>query len=233
MDVGGTELHWDITKYSPIALPSGYSMVAAELDYGDPFPDTVTAETKSAKSASGSTIHEKPEKSGMAGSTFLRQNAAAVDKTMNVLLSHAGQDPVAFTMKKYKTGKPYGRIGGRQVGVSISHCRSLLLCSLHINGETGVDVEPCERTLHPRLRHRICHPDEINDLPEELCGIRLWTVKEAVLKYQGTGLRMAMNRIKLDMMNEHLFRAELESGIINVASFTFRNHWIAAAFRNK
>jgi len=144
-----------------------------------------------------------------------------------------GMEGDLFELRKHETGKPYGVIGDRTIGVSISHCRSLLLCGLYTGGEIGIDVEPDKRRVHPRLLKRICHPEEQSGLPDDLCCIRMWTIKEAALKFMGTGLRVAMNKIRLEMTGEHQFRAFTEPEevptSISISSFPFRDHWIAVA----
>ena len=161
------------------------------------------------------------------------KSPADVVSVLEQLIVHEGFDPERFELKKHETGKPYGILDGEEVGISISHCSSLLVCALHTNGETGIDVEPCGRPLHPSLRNRMVHPGEQGILPEELCGIRIWTVKEAVLKYLGTGLRVAMNKIKLEMTNDYLFQAQINGDTLTVASFLFRDHWVAVAFHHQ
>ncbi len=154
---------------------------------------------------------------------------AAALPMLRKLVANQGLDADLFELRKEETGKPFGVIGDRTVGVSISHCRSLLVCGLHVAGEIGIDVEPDKRKVHPRLLERICHPEEQSALPEDLCCIRMWTIKEAALKYKGTGLRMAMNRIRLEMTGEHQFLAYTDTERIAIASFPFRRHWIAVA----
>ena len=158
-----------------------------------------------------------------------RRKEDAVLPMLKELAVRQGLDGDLFELRKHETGKPYGVVGDRTIGVSISHCRSMLLCGLHAGGEIGIDVEPDERRVHPRLLERICHPEEQSGLPDDLCCIRMWTIKEAALKYMGTGLRMAMNKIRLDMTGEHQFTAIMEPGNIAISSFPFRNHWIAVA----
>ncbi len=160
------------------------------------------------------------------------QSRTQIFSALNNLVRQQGHDTGRFELRKHDSGKPYGFLGGKPIGVSISHCRSMLLCATYTEGEIGVDVEPCDRKLHPRLRDRICHPEEVSLLPEDLCCIRMWTVKEAALKYLGTGLRMAMNKIKLDIIGEHQFQADIDQDCILVYSFIFRDHWIAVATQN-
>lgn len=145
------------------------------------------------------------------------------------LAVHQGLEADLFELRKHETGKPFGVIGDRIVGVSISHCRSMLVCGLHASGEIGIDVEQDRRRVHPRLQERIRHPDEQPGLPDDLCCIRMWTIKEAALKYMGTGLRVAMNKIRLDMTDEHQFQAIVGPDRIAITSFPFRGHWVAVA----
>ena len=144
-------------------------------------------------------------------------------------LLREGMDPDGFEIRKMESGKPYGIVNGRVVGISISHSRNMLVCALNGCGQVGVDVEPCNRSMHSGLRRRIAHPDESAAILKELCGIRLWTLKEAALKYTGTGLRMAMNRIKLKQHDTHVFLTVTEAEPLAIASFSFQNHWIAVA----
>ena len=219
---------WDVNKHTPVPFPVGYTLIAVDQVKEEPAPATdshVESAPKQSAKHNAAGIDRRSER------TVRQQNSVAVNEAIHQLLVRTGHEADGFTLKKHDTGKPYGLLDGRQVGVGISHCRSLLICSLYTDGETGVDVEPCDRTLHPSLYRRICHPDEYDKVPDELCGIRLWTVKEAVLKYLGTGLRMAMNKIKLEMVDEFRFRVEIGPDIITIASFTFHKHWIAVAFR--
>ncbi len=201
-------MEWLLNRYTPVPFPSGYGLMAVDEAWVPPVRQETT----------------------LSGNNQALRYGSKVDYVLGRLLRHKGCDVRNFQLKKYDNGKPYGLMEGRRMGVGIAHCRSLLVCALNIKGETGIDVEPCKRSMHPRLRNRISHPGEHLALPADLCSIRLWTIKEAVLKFLGTGLRLAMNKIRLDMLDDHLFRAELESGIFTVTSFSFREHWIAVVF---
>ncbi len=213
-------MDWILNIHAPVALPSGFILLAS-----DGLPKT----QKSSDTAVTGEINENIGGSVKYGDTK-SATGELVHDVLDRLLIMQGYAPDKFSLKKHDTGKPYGVLHGREVGVSITHCRSLLVCALHTRGETGIDVEPCGRKLHPALRERICHPDEQELLPDELCSVRLWTVKEAALKLLGTGLRMAMNKIRLDMTDDYLFQTTLESEPITIVSFPFQDHWIATAF---
>jgi len=154
-------------------------------------------------------------------------------QVLSRLIDRQGLDSGSFKLRKMDTGKPFGLVNGENIGIGISHCSSLLVCGIHTSGEIGLDVEPAGRTLHPRLRERICHPEEEEMLPDDLCCIRMWTIKEAALKFLGTGLRLAMSKIRLDMLDENRFRAETGVDTLEIFSFLFREHWIAVALKEK
>ncbi|MDI6401800.1 4'-phosphopantetheinyl transferase superfamily protein [Balneolaceae bacterium ANBcel3] len=159
---------------------------------------------------------------------------AGTRRVLDRMLIRQGYNTADFSLKKHPSGKPYGLINDKKkVGVSISHCNTLLVCALHTRGETGVDVECCDRALHPGLKERMYHPEEKKSFSEDFCGIRLWTMKEAVLKYKGTGLRLAMKMIRLNRVNPHLFETKVDGEHIYIVSFLFENHWIAIAFSGK
>ena len=160
-----------------------------------------------------------------------RFTAGVIKATLDKLVVYEGFDPGSFELLKQPGGKPYGTLNGQKVGVGIAHCSTLLVCALNRFGEIGIDVERRDRSLHPSLRKRIIHPDDECGQTDEFCGIRLWTIKEAVLKYYGTGLRVAMNTIKLKVGGPYHYQAELETKTLAVTSFPFRDHWIAMVYR--
>ena len=73
---------------------------------------------------------------------------------------------------------------------NLSHSGRFALCALD-EQPVGVDIE-CIRPHHPKLAQRICSPKELvwlenqNNTLSALC--QLWTGKEALAKYRGTGL---------------------------------------------
>lgn len=75
---------------------------------------------------------------------------------------------------------------------NLSHCLKGVLCVIDDQGPVGCDVEAIDRTINESLLQHCCNE-------EEICRIRtapnpdaefmkLWTIKEAVLKYTGQGL---------------------------------------------
>ncbi|MCR8547593.1 4'-phosphopantetheinyl transferase superfamily protein [Salipiger sp. P9] len=77
---------------------------------------------------------------------------------------------------------------------SLSHCRGAVAVALCWQGRIGVDVEPCLREDIVRGAALFCAPAELR-AGSRLIGqavprhfVRLWTLKEAILKATGAGL---------------------------------------------
>lgn len=101
--------------------------------------------------------------------------------------------PIART----EGGKPYFPTHP-QYHFNLSHSGCFALCALD-DQPVGADIEVI-RPHHPKLAQRICAEDELNWLAEQtdkttaLC--QLWTDKEALVKYHGTGLTVPLREIQ-------------------------------------
>lgn len=84
-----------------------------------------------------------------------------------------------------------------QYHFNLSHSGTLALCALD-EQPVGADIEII-RPHHTNLARRICSAEELawleeqNDTLSALC--QLWTRKEALVKYRGTGLNMPLREI--------------------------------------
>ncbi|MBE6973507.1 MAG: 4'-phosphopantetheinyl transferase superfamily protein [Ruminococcaceae bacterium] len=80
---------------------------------------------------------------------------------------------------------------------NLSHSGTFALCTVD-EQPVGADIEVI-RPHHPRLAQRICSAEELVWLKEQpdkntaLC--QLWTCKEALVKYSGTGLTVPLREI--------------------------------------
>ena len=88
-----------------------------------------------------------------------------------------------------KSGKPY--LENCPVHFSISHAAGIVAVAVNENASVGVDIEPI-RTMREGFAARYFNDAEQHLIrtaknPDEAL-IRLWTAKEAVGKYLGTGL---------------------------------------------
>lgn len=95
----------------------------------------------------------------------------------------------SFQMEKGEHGKPYLK-DTNGINFNISHCKGLVVCGISEN-EIGIDAEYFRR-FNENVMQRVFSPWEqeyvlSSDAAEENF-FRIWTLKEALGKYMGTGL---------------------------------------------
>lgn len=132
-------------------------------------------------------------------------------------------------IEKDNSGKPnLRREGANNIGISITHSNELFICGLNKKGEIGIDTEKIDREHNPGLLKRILHVEEI--ISDYKSVIHLWTLKEAVLKLIGTGLRTNMNKLKIIPESEYIFKVIHDNYSLTIVSFEYRNHWVSVAY---
>lgn len=100
-------------------------------------------------------------------------------------------------------GKP--SLPNLSIHFSLSHCKDAVACAVS-DHNIGIDVESIV-PYNPDVARRVCSPAELEML--EQCSnkdvefIKLWTVKEAISKYEGMGLSLPFAEI--DAMNYLLY----------------------------
>lgn len=152
-------------------------------------------------------------------------------RTGQNLITRLAQDflgDVRFDLDRHESGQPYGVLNGECVGVSIAHSRSFCLAGINRYGNLGVDLEPVNRRVHPGLSERITSP--LDSGCESMEIIRLWTIKEAALKWCGTGLRTAMKSVAVRSLEDPFFKISIENISALLISFQHQQHWMAVAF---
>lgn len=76
--------------------------------------------------------------------------------------------------------------GWPRLGVSVSHDEGTVAAAVAVGHRVGVDVQHAGGTLAPGLVRRILHNHPVTDPAEELAWV--WTVQEACVKADGTGI---------------------------------------------
>ncbi|MDO4896375.1 MAG: 4'-phosphopantetheinyl transferase superfamily protein [Moraxella sp.] len=108
-----------------------------------------------------------------------------------------------------------------------SHCQTdyALIYSLTVRN-IGVDIENVNRKLNKNaLARRYFHDDEYHAWQQSQDDKRwfvCWTIKEAVLKAHGLGIRLPLNELKAVFMME-------DSGYVchdKIGQFYFKNIWV-------
>jgi phosphopantetheinyl transferase len=127
--------------------------------------------------------------------------------------------------------KPEGELNGQPLYLSISHTDKGVFAVISLQFKLGLDVEKCSRKIQEGVSLRMQNPYEDKTLYESEQLIRLWTLKEAALKWRGSGLRFPMKKILLKKISNHLFKADFDDGMsVEICSFEHSGKWISIAY---
>lgn len=103
-----------------------------------------------------------------------------------------------FTKNKY--GKPLFYSPDDSVHFNFSHSRDVIIFTLSYH-EIGVDIEK-PRPYNMALVNKVLHEEEKDyyfslntDLEKDRFFFRIWTIKEAYAKYQGTGINFDLKEL--------------------------------------
>ncbi len=147
------------------------------------------------------------------------------------LAREAGLDVESLSLKKTAQGRPFGETESGQFYVSIAHTNHHVFCGLSPNRSIGVDLEPVSREVKVDVRKRILSDDERNNKAlQNVETLRLWTIKEAIVKLTGGGMgkHMAVSRVR--QTDNYVFNTSMEGfEDIQIYSRQYLNHWIAVA----
>ncbi len=100
-------------------------------------------------------------------------------------------------------GKPF-ILGHPEIHFNMSHCREAAICAIS-ETPVGIDVESI-REYRESLVHYTMNDDEIAEITHSpnpaLAFIRYWTMKEAVLKLSGEGIRNDLKNVLIGFANQ-------------------------------
>lgn len=100
-------------------------------------------------------------------------------------------------------GKPF-ILGHPEIHFNMSHCREAAICAIS-ETPVGIDVESI-REYRESLVHYTMNDDEIAAITQSpnpaLTFIRYWTMKEAVLKLSGEGIRNDLKTVLIGFANQ-------------------------------
>ncbi len=146
------------------------------------------------------------------------------------LAEQLGYDPHTFSILKDELGKPYGEANKLKLFLSIAHTNKLVICGISEEMDMGIDIEPADRSVNEKVADRILHPDEPQGV-RELDLVRLWTIKEALVKLEGRGLRTNLNEVLVSGGDNQLFHGRFNNDKrAKICSFRHQNHWISVAY---
>ncbi len=112
-------------------------------------------------------------------------------------------------------GKPYLK-EYPQIHFNLSHCDRGCACVL-ADSEAGVDIQD-GRSITRAMMCRVCHPDELAylaaaDNPTKEF-IRLWAMKEAWVKMEGTGISVPLNQVDTMTLGDRIRVLECDKYIL-------------------
>ena len=94
-------------------------------------------------------------------------------------------------------GKP--SLPNLPIHFSLSHCKDAVACAVS-DYNIGIDVESIV-PYNPDVARRVCSKAELKKLEQsenkDVDFIKLWTMKEAISKFDGRGLTMSFNEINI------------------------------------
>lgn len=132
-------------------------------------------------------------------------------------------------LKKMELGKPYAMYKNEILHTSFSHSSEWVVCAISKKIDVGIDCEPLDRKVNHRIFTRILDENEqwvLNELSE----LAVWTIKEAVVKCIGTGIRTSLQKFKIQKEEEY-FSVHWENEQILVIPFIWENHQLAMAWK--
>ena len=140
--------------------------------------------------------------------TFLNENAGHADEhsAAHELLAEGLKRLYGipeFRLEKGERGKPF-LPDHPEIHFSLSHCKGLAVCGISQN-EIGVDAE-LVRSFNPKVMKRIFSLEEQKLVDDsefpETDFFRIWTLKEALGKYFGTGIFSDMSGYSFSLDGE-------------------------------
>ena len=129
-----------------------------------------------------------------------------------VLLQHALREEYGITkvpeFEYNEFGKP--SLPNLPIHFSLSHCKDAVACAVS-DHNIGIDVESIV-PYNPDVARRVCTPTELEMLEQsenkDTDFIKLWTIKEAISKYEGMGVSLPFSEIATDRYSLNTYYAE-------------------------
>jgi 4'-phosphopantetheinyl transferase len=143
-------------------------------------------------------------------------------------------DPVSFGFVAASNGKPEARLGGQPAPVSfnLSHTRGAVGVAVMAQADApvGFDIEWIDRTVDLAIADRYFRPEEIAWIASleaslrPLGFLRLWTLKEALMKATGEGLTRDLDSFRFDVFPPRLHF--VDAGAVPTDGWQFEQHLV-------
>lgn len=121
------------------------------------------------------------------------------------LSSYLNSSITIADIEKDKHGKPY-LVNYKNVFFSLSHSENYIILAASREKNIGLDLQ-IKRQVNSKIWDRITTADEKKYFEQQYTPdlfFNLWSIKEAALKFYGSGLKFPMNRISVNLDNSTL-----------------------------
>jgi 4'-phosphopantetheinyl transferase len=119
-----------------------------------------------------------------------------------IISKHINLPPQLIDISHSTNGKPYLPDFPR-LKFNVTHSHGALAIAISSNHNIGVDIEPLARYYNfKKLENVLYSPTEIKDREESF--LKVWTLKEALMKSQGIGLSQPLNTIELSSSDNYM-----------------------------
>ena len=142
-----------------------------------------------------------------------------------LLLQHALREEYGITEVPEFVYNEFGKpsFSNLPIRFSLSHCKDAVACAVS-DHNIGIDVETIV-PYNPDVARRVCTAAELEMLEQsenkDTDFIKLWTIKEAISKYEGTGLSLPFCELKAENYAVESRILDDSNCIISVCSDSF------------
>ncbi len=144
------------------------------------------------------------------------------------MLISKGINPKDIAIQKTADGKPFAMHNGERVHLSFSHTNEWVICGISSDLDIGIDAEKVERSFRPELLQRIASDEEVNEL-KDCQPIAIWTMKEAVVKSLGIGIRRDLRDIRIEKAEDE-YQYIGDDTTLQIVSGVVQEHQISVAW---
>jgi 4'-phosphopantetheinyl transferase len=131
--------------------------------------------------------------------------------TLSLAAPHVA--PADWRFERDARGKPFVA-GNDAPRFSLTHCRLAAACAVCLTCDVGVDAEPLDRRLAPLpLARRFftgVEAEALGQIADEddrrRAFLRLWTLKEAVVKATGSGLAQSLQSFSFSLSDPPIIK---------------------------
>lgn len=155
----------------------------------------------------------------------IRDGETLLQEVLRVVSDRSG-----WTLVREEGCKPLASLSEERAWITLAHSTGLMTAAASFEFDVGIDLEPLNRSFSFELGHRMIHRDEWRwwDTTNRDHLLQLWTLKEAALKQLGSGLRLSMNRVRVEPVSGDQYHIVVDDQPVRPAlSWVCLDHWVS------